>query len=630
MRKHSEFYTIRETVERIRINLSSLDKFPLWILPLLFSILFFHTRAVSITPDSAWYITLSLNLYQGLGFLGADWSPVVARPVFPGLIAIFFWLFGVSVKSALWVVRFFFVLNVCLVYAMGTRFFNRMTGLIAALLVLTSYTIHFWASYILLDTIVLFFLLLVSLLLFMAFENKKDLYFGLAGFVLGITFLTKEVAILLWPLPVLLWVFVPAYRVRRAWRGILIFWAVTLVLIIPWFVYVHFTGNDAISSNRTFVGTYETIVKGVPSLAEGNDSEPSSALSLWLSILWSWLQNYYRLFLAPNFVLAPLFLVAWAYVCLKAIGGGRPERLLLSGVILFLPIILFQGWWGSAGSRQSLYFYGLSYLALARMIWVVEGNPTRHKAQLVFGFSMAVVCIAIQIWVGRTGLVRILPDISFGRNDWAEVGWHEEPVQAAGEWLRENTAPGEAILMDWHLANSIYFYSDARQPIYQISYVSSRDIDSFDQSSLAPVLFVWPYYGRTYPSNPLMALSEPQFLAQVQELDIKYVIVTSLRNFLTLYLRANPGFEEVGQFGQGQIKIFKVRDPVAPIEFPIHIEPRTIKYLQEVVKADPALYERLVEDYLVKKLGADRKSVEKMVIEDVYGIGHPIEVNRIY
>lgn len=616
-------------------------RIPLWVLPVLLSILFFQIRGVDTSPDSAWYIALALNLYKGLGYLEIDWSPEVSRgPVFPGLIALSFWLFGVSVKSALWVVRLFFVLNVGLIYAIGAKFFNRTTGLIAALLVLTSFTAHRLSSYILLDNVVPFFILLAYLLLFMAFEEKKNLYFGLAGFVLGVAFLTKEIAALFLLLPALLWIFVSPYRGEKSWRGVLIFWGVALAIIGAWFLYAHFAGDG-----RGTVVDRGVRHLGLWSSAGGGGATSLSVLGQWISSLWLWLKSYYQNYLVSTFALAPLFLLAWGYISFRAmIKASRAEKVLLSGLVLFLPLILHLGNWPALRVGQSFYLFLLSYLALARLLWAVASDLPRHKIWMGIGMVITLLALAVQIWVGDRGFIHflkhfepsgIVPNaggvytMSFGRDDWEVGGWHNEFVEEAGEWLRDNTAPGDPMLIDWYWARSLYFYLGARQPVHMTSYISSRDIEPIGHASLAPILFIWPQAGKTNPmTSKLNALPESRFLAQMRELNIKYVVVTPRRNFLTLYLRANPGFEEIKQFGSGQIKIFKVQDQLSSIGFPTHIDPRTVTYMHRAAEENPVLYERLVEEYFVGRLGATRTQIEEIMTNG--NIGRLIEVGRIY
>jgi hypothetical protein len=634
------------------INGVYLKKIPLWLLPLLLSLLFFQVMGVKTSPDSAWYVVKGLNLYHGLGYVNADWRPDVGRgPIFPGLIALSFSIFGVSLQSALWVNRLFFVLNTVLVYATGATLFNRTTGLMASLLVATSFVIHKWSSFILVDNVVPFFILLAHLLLFIAFERKSNLYFGLAGASLGIGFLTKEITVLFLPLPALLWLLIPAYRTRRAWWGIFIFWGIVLATISSWFMYVYAYGDGSDPTVDRAMRQSSALFSPV----EGDIDDRSWLWEMWFKEVGGWISNYYRALLERNFVLAPLIVLAWGYISFRAIvKRSRAEIVLLSSLVLFSPLIILQGR-TDLRTGQSFYVFLLCYLILARLLWppAIGG---RKGLQVISG-SLLLLVIAAQIWLGDRALIQIIRGqaseiyaISFGRNEWQVSGEHET-VREAGEWLRENSKPGEAILMDGKWSNALYFYLNARQPIHRISYISSNvhvnahqpiqqkyyfaapeDIYFFKQYPMSPILFVWSQRDRTDPSyrkSWLNALSEPEFLTQIQALRIKYVVVNQHLNFFSLYLEANSDFEAMKQFNDGAIKIFKVRENVGPSEFPTHFEPSAFMYLRRSAGETPALYERLVNDYIVKVLGIDKSSVEK-VVSDPHLIVRAVQFEQLY
>jgi hypothetical protein len=85
----------------------------LWIIPVSIAVLFSPIHGVSTSPDSSWYLINALNIYNGFGYVNPDLTPVLQRgPLFPGMLAAMFWIFGCSVKSAFLLIRLFFVLNI--------------------------------------------------------------------------------------------------------------------------------------------------------------------------------------------------------------------------------------------------------------------------------------------------------------------------------------------------------------------------------------------------------------------------------------------------------------------------------------------------------------------------------------
>lgn len=632
-----------QSIQKNRLDLAKLARIPLWIIPLLIALLFFQLRGVATSPDAAWYTTIGLNLYRGLGYVNSDGSPFTYRgPVFPGLLALSFGLFGVSLQSALWVVRFFFVLNVLLIYAIGTRLFNRATGLIASLLVLTALVIHQNVSVILLDSIMPFFVLLAHLLLFLAFEQQRRLYFGLAGFLLGIAFLTKSTAGVFFPLPLLLWLAIPAYRkpIRATWPGLLLLYGVLAVVLLPWFLYLLNSSEEPFHQLR--LGLLVVLDPVLPpgwGITGANSAAGQLAASVSLgqrfADFWSLLVLYFQRDFARPIALAPLFLVAWGYVSFRAIfKQSRPEILLISGLLLFSFLIPIQAR-VDFGTRHNFYLYLLSYLALARLLWPAQIHWPYATVFKLIGVATA---LAVQIGVGRSALFQLLTEAdavgyvpaanvyapSFGRAGWEERGIHDRAVKDTAQWLLDHTVPSDSILIDQQLGNGLYFYLGARQPVYHMPYLESRETTRSYLDKPDPILFLWSYQDRTNPNDQrafVSAVSEPQLLNRINELGIKYVLVTGRFGFVALYFRSHPSFEEVRHFGGDQataITIFKVRGPVVPVAsfaadaFEMHVGQGLPTLLARMRQENPAQYEAVTQGYLQETLGLSPLAIEQI------------------
>lgn len=648
------------TIERLRqkgsLDLGKLDKVPLWLLPLFMALLLFPIRGVITSPDSALYTVLGLNLYHGQGYVNNDWLPYTDRgPIFPGLIALFFWLFGVSLESAIGVVRFFFVVSVGLVYALGTRFFNRAAGLIAALLVLTALTLHELSSSILLDNAMACFILLSQLLTFMAFEQKRNIYFGLAGVTMGLAFLTKQVAGIFFPLPALLWLVIPVYRrpFRTSWQGILLFYGTLALTLLPWFIYLNNTSDTP--AHELQAGLYVllepllTSSGGEPTTATASNSSLPATVGRQLGEWWSWIVVYYQRDLAGQFSLAPVFLLAWGYVLWRAVSKRtRPDLFLLGGFSLFVPLMPY---WAKSGlgPRLSIYFYLWSYLALARLLGSLIANSQVYLKAL--GLAGVIAALVVQLWAGDRALVHLFQNVSetgfvpgvgvygpsFGLGGWEEGGEHTPLVREAAEWLAAHTAPGDPILMEKHQWNkSLYFYLDARQPVYDMPYVYSVTSEGYDRDQIKqPILFLWSYADRTDPANPnafLYALSEPHLLSQIETLGIKYIVVTQWHSFISLYFTAHPNFEQVKSFGGGQIQIFKVHGQpplltsLVPAGFEMHIGqalPDFLENLRHYGAGNPAVLSEITLWQPNTQI-----SIEQEYLQGLLGLS-PAEIERI-
>ncbi len=554
-----------------------------WAIPLILAVLLFSVQGVELSPDGSLYMTLGLNLQKGLGYIDSAWNQYTFRgPVFPALLGMTFALFGASVQSALWLVRLFFVLNTLLVYWVGVRLAGKLAGFIAALLVLSSFVLHLSSARVHLDSVAPFFVLLSCLLVFIGFEQGRNIYLLLAGAVLGVAILTKDTAVLYVGLPFLLFLFTPQYRDRVRLRGILLFVMALLAIMLTWLVYVIYgAGSDRLV--RTIGWVVSESLLPAQSAAPGG-MKSATAIPFVGSLiriagqLWSRLATYYNVYFAQYFIFAPALIAAWLVVFYRSVRQRDHGAIWLSSMfILFSPLMLFLGQVQFRTGQNFLAFI-LSYLALAYAIVTVT-RPFKYGLALALG--MGLVFLTIQFSVGQTAFSRLVLDrpatgyleglngtyaFSLGEPAWSVTGWHDPEVVEAAYWIRDNIPANDQILADWEWADTFYFALDGSRPIQQIQYLQSNSPTSLMEQAVSPVLFVWSQAGRTSPDrsmNNLLAFSETRFLNQVEETNTKYVIVGQRHNFLSIYLRANPAFKEVAQFNEGNISIFSV-DTEAP------------------------------------------------------------------
>ena len=207
-----------------------------------FQLHFFLLPVVNTFPDSAWYLSNALNIFNGYGYVDTDHlTPIISRgrPVFPFLISLSFWLFGVSIHSAMLVIRLFFVLNNLIVYKLGKDLFDWKVGFLAAMLCLFSSTIHEWSSHLIYDNVWPFFILVSLWLIFKACSQRKVFWFILAGISLAICFMTKELALLWLPLPLIyVLVFQSTHR-RQNLRGVTLLYLAFFLCMMPWAIHVY-------------------------------------------------------------------------------------------------------------------------------------------------------------------------------------------------------------------------------------------------------------------------------------------------------------------------------------------------------------------------------------------------------
>ena len=638
----------------------------LGLILLAMGLILFPLQEVSTGPDAAWYIANALNIYQGRGYVDTDWTPVLNRgPVFPLLIAASFTLFGPSVLHAIWVVRVFFVLSIMLIYLLGLKSYGKWPGFIAALLVLSSYQINRYASYVLVDVVLPFFVLLFIYLLSWAFERKTVPWFLASGVVLGIAFLVKEMAIVFAPIPFLILLFTAEHRHRRELLLALVSLGGFGLVLLPWVLHVLRVSGDI---SWLLGGAGPKVLAAL-----SNSGTGSGGVSLIRRLLRypSWLVSYYRDTVAANFVLAPLFLVAWVWTLAKCIMDRKPgDKLMLLAFLCFSPIMLFQG---KVGWRvgQSILIFMLSYILVARTLWdLVRAGSARLESyveehgrkvplnafQRYGGGLLVVVLVALQLArpqavgyfvtdtrFGRWGVraLSAIPGVDallntlgtqmvrevgrdnsdveriLGSTDFYVRGWHNDTVQEAGQWIAGHAPPNTPLMSEWQWQNSLYFFSGGDYPIYGIP---NQRTNQPGEPVDSPVLFLWSYRSPNVYETDLIMVTEGELLDRLEESGTHYVIVTWRRNFLSLYFDAHPGFVKVAEFGDaedsGVIDVFSVED-LHPLEnFPLHLGNDVVGYLQQLQEADEAAYQRLVQDFFVARLGWTAEEVQRVVDEE--------------
>jgi len=594
-----------------------IKKIPLVAIPILLALLFFPLNGVHTSSDSALYINNALNMLDGHGYVDETLKPILYRgPIFSGLITISFYLFGVSVKHAFWVVRTFYIFNTVIIFLIGEKFYGKKIGMLAALLYLTSYQINNLSSDLGLDIVFPFFVLLYIFFLYLAIEKNSNLYFILSGFAAGIAFLTKELAILFFPLPFLCFIIFKAYRINFEWKGIIYFTVALLAILSPWLIYVYhssgnFTSLSGLSSSRV-VHSFDQSDQII---------EHINFLSLIAKYTLPFL-NYYTKYVANNFILSPLFAVSWLFLLVRAIISRKKQDLILIlSFILFGPVFYFQGAKGWR-SGQSAFFYILSFVVIAEF-FIAAGNYLinrgidkffdREKCQklkkicmvslltIVISFQLIGEKKTVMLWLGITdmGMSYYLKD------DFRVEGWHGKELDLVGQWIQKNIPINSKLMIDWYWRSSLYYYTKGNYRLFRIPYrLYPKNIESGRQVSFKSIkrtkpLFIWPHKNDSSSDNYLRVLSEDDLLSEIRNKKTDYVILTYRRKFLTKYFEKNPGFEKL--LDLDKIKIFKIHKINTAPGFITSFGTNTIEYFDRVEKRIPQKFRQLIT-IIIKEL----------------------------
>ncbi len=366
-------------------------------------ILLFPLKGVVPSPDSSWYLKNALRLYNDFSYENL----MIRRPLFPFLISLSFHFFEKSIESAFWVVRLFFVLNIVLSYFVGLKLYNRSTGIAFSLLLLTSFVINQWSSYLLVDVIIPFFIFLYILTLHQAFENENRLFFVLSGLIMGLAFLVKGVFSILFLFFSVFLLLIKKYRTWNQVKNILYVYGSMILVLSPWLGYC-IMHNDFFVLVGPMFKSSEIKASGLIPVMN------SQGFSLGLFVLdqFSELKDFFTVYIDKTFVLAELFVLGLIYFIghFLFVKNRTTYFYILISLILFSPVIYIGMKSGGMNFRhgQFVILYFLLYLMSAFLIANVSNVGSRFffkgPREKIMGKSifavLLVTCLFFQVFIG--------------------------------------------------------------------------------------------------------------------------------------------------------------------------------------------------------------------------------------
>lgn len=628
-------------------------KIPYWCIPLFFCLLFFDTRGVRTSPDSAFYLSLATNLFEGKGYVDVGWEPYTIRgPVFPAVIAASFALLGSDLEHAFWVIRLCFLAVVMLTYALGTLLFDRTQGLVASMLVVSSLLFHQIGSMLLPDLPMAMFVLLSQVLILLAFRRRYISLFIAAGAMISIAVLTKQTAGVFAATPILIILFCREYRNWRMVKFILAYAVSAAIVISPWLVYLQGVGASPLAEFRL---AYHVVTgsDGSKSAVETPKDDPLSTPEKQLVVkhptvkkekgtVWSALKKFYKKNFLSKTPLAPLIVFGWMLLLLKSIWKREFEDIfLLSNLMLFIPLVSAQFSF-LFGVRHNTYLYIISALVLARMIYprsIAETSQQWWKAiSITCIFATLTIQFAIGpaslrsmfVTTGRTGYSKASGCYapSFGKPGFEYRGTVNDAGIKTAQWLSEHLKPGEIVAGDTAMLSAyrgcaVYFGYRGVWRMVGLPVVHSNSPGSPEQS---PVLFVWSHRDFTSPRAKrarLSALSEPALIDFVQSENPRYLILSDRSDFLSLYAMQQPHLLKVAQFGRldkkATFQVFEFKGPLVPISsktggtFEMIAGKGLSSFLKNSKREMPADFQTYKRNFLIKRCGLSKIEVENLV-----------------
>ncbi|MCI0777084.1 MAG: glycosyltransferase family 39 protein [Chloroflexi bacterium] len=603
----------------------------------------------ALTSEASLYVSEGLNLAEGNGFTYSNGEAVTHRgPVFPALLAADFAIGGFSIENAYVIPKLFALGSALLLLALGWRFFGREAGLLAGVLALASSLLTTMGSSLLLDGTQSFFLLLALLLLHPALKEGRPLYAGLAGGALGLAMLTKESALLWLPLPVLA-VLLLGPAVRNPGRLLTAYGAGFLAVAGWWWPYVYAMTGDVYLLGGSWTamawlaaGLIAFILLAAMTVLLTRRTSPvklgqhgrwalaSTLLLAWGALLIFGLERNSASDFSPHYFLnvpdytrnvlaswvqpLPLIAVAWGYVAYRAYKGALGDRLLILGLLLFLPFALFVAN-GALHVSNMLPIVYLSYAALGRSAvdfarWLAQGMSEGLTPAIGAG-AAAILVVGAFGWFAFEESQRVVrQQDAFDATLVQQSNWDNPLALETADWIEEHIPAGTPIMSGRLYGTHLYSLTGAQYPWWQLPAVRVDIQDSTPGLTRAGTLFRWedhlmpsgaaePWlYLRRHPVDGYyVALSEQDLMAGLREHEIEYLVLTGDdAGFSSLsllpYFETHPYFKSVTSFiadDTNQTHIFQVVGTFdQPTDAPALVNDATIAALENKLGAERA------------------------------------------
>lgn len=626
------------------------NKFPLILLVLLISVIFFHTATIIVSPDSGWYVSKAMNIYLGRGNIDIYWQPETYRaPIFSGLIAFYFRLFSPSFTSAYWVVRTFFVGNLIISYLLGKELFNKLWGVFIFLFVLTAPPIYSISHKVLLDIVMPFFVLLACYWLVLAINKERWYYFILSGVSLGIAYLTKATAGVFFAIPILLIISNPAMRKQRILKYWFLFYFMLGFTIFPWYLYLYLNGANPFDDIIRGIELVFNPLKKQPGIHQKNNLTMSTIFAWPIQII-NLLFKYYKIDFANELLLSPILLIAWGKIIYATLCVKRYRNMIiLSGFLLYLTLAPIQANI-DFGNRHSVILYIFSFFALVGSLWpgnwLHKGNKKTKDDHYIISIFIIIFFLAFQIFVGKHSwfrVVKVTPPV-FSTNDYKNIMFDNyNSGKAIAEWFNDHSIIDPKIMVDESFGNYVYCFGINNKPFEDIPFVDSKRSD--EVSNYDDWIALWNYQGFSNISqvrSRLIAVSEGELLKDIVEKEIEYFIVEEHTFSLLNYFHSHPDFALIygpDKFGNS---IFKIAEDVKPIseysdhQFQFQVGEGTVVFLENLKHGKPDLYHTLKSEYLQRMLHFDDIQINAIEIgeyplfNEKTSMSHLKYIQRIY
>jgi tetratricopeptide (TPR) repeat protein/4-amino-4-deoxy-L-arabinose transferase-like glycosyltransferase len=587
-------------------------------------------------PDSGLYLAQGLNLAASGEYSDLGEEPDILRPpLIPMLFALAFRAQGGSESVALFVMKLFGVLAVSVYCALGERFFGRYTGVMGGLLIATSsYLTYYLFGAIMLDgpQATMFGVFLYSLLC--GLQTGRLAWYLAAGIGLAGGFAIKESAIWWCLLPVLAFLLLQEFRIRRTAIGLLLLYTPFFLAAGLWWGYVYHVSGTIylIGSGRTLVlqnmlrvgqslslpvlllGTAAAIVgvfAAIKLVSIDRIKNPvfwrrASVASGWLLLLIyfaaagtapsaSQYLDYYELHIRAIVVANPVwwcFIPCWI-IFAWVLRHSPAARVVMLSLTLNLPLIsVLLRWQNQPRNLMSLFM--VSCVVVAAVVGIgwreilqlaTRQGAYRRGAIMAAVAAVVAVCIALLLWNSQ-----------IGRSVTSRYGAAAVSIPGANcaQWIRKQVEPGSRIAMTALYDESLYFLMEGTKfDVFRINPESSFLALTPEGRLFAEnTIYISVRQSLAPGQRPYRFLDERTWLASLRKENADYFVYEGTMNsvvgsFAALeYFDQNPGLRLIcGDRSRNVVTaVYQVEQSLLRGTGDTYLDPGTLEYLEQDVQ----------------------------------------------
>ncbi len=434
-----------------------------------------YTR-LSIMPDEILY---SDYAYSIIAF-GWGWPPeemLAQPPLFPFSLSLLTYLFGGGLEIFRLVPIFFGILDLIALYFLGKIIYNRKVGILSALLLSFSSYHILYSRILMLETMLIFFILVSMYFFWKAYTEDKLIYAAIAGIFIGLADDTKYSAFLLYFIFISYLLWVRRRGFRFGWNSLvekkfLIMLIASFLVFAPVLIDLYVNGVNPFywqlfgRYKLQFAG-YKTISQfGIPSLIiHGFDNY----IGLLMDATVDFSQGFYIksgsiatmslpwlfLFEVAAYILLPVTMLYYSYFFLKT----QPRESFL--LIAFLFFNAFVAAFSTRFQYYLLWNVPLFYIMLSNMTIDFASKIKVNKILEQFTFKnamrisillMAAIFLLSYIYIGF-----LSPFV----NESIKVGYEKNIVK-----IKDNIGYNDTIVTD--KISMLYYYLND----YNVKYIS--------------------------------------------------------------------------------------------------------------------------------------------------------------